>query len=390
MINKTSSIPFLQYGEVFTQDSNELFGIDKSHILDITSKSINFFYQSTDDVYFRAAQGIILLIVTKDIDSGIYEEFAMHRIVKLKKGIYYNFVAVSDDCKLEFTGKAGTYTSSHLPKVHYKYKRLEPGFRINEILSYYYSVRSGDYFFPGETLGYWELTFVDNGTLHTKINEKDYEINNYDIVLYGPGQFHDQMTTTNNTCSYLTVIFDMDIRHPELLIDKVFHADRDITKVINLFVKASRDDNPFSKDLMLCYLMEIIARLLQQDTKKEDKKNDTSSPMQKQFENELLDEIMLYIAENIYLPLSVEDLCYQFSISRSSLQSLFRTYLNVAPKQYISHLKLKKSKELIKENKYTISQISSMLGFTSIHYFSRKFKAYYGINPTDYAKTIYN
>ncbi|MEG0743950.1 MAG: AraC family transcriptional regulator, partial [Erysipelotrichaceae bacterium] len=45
---------------------------------------------------------------------------------------------------------------------------------------------------------------------------------------------------------------------------------------------------------------------------------------------------------------------------------------------------------LIKESLYTISEISSKLGFTSIHYFSRKFKQQFGITPSDYAKTIYN
>ena len=87
---------------------------------------------------------------------------------------------------------------------------------------------------------------------------------------------------------------------------------------------------------------------------------------------------------------TIEEICHKFSISRSSLQTLFKNNLNMAPKQYISDLKLNKSKLLIKESVYTISEISSKLGFTSIHYFSRKFKQQYGITPTDYAKTIYN
>ena len=49
-----------------------------------------------------------------------------------------------------------------------------------------------------------------------------------------------------------------------------------------------------------------------------------------------------------------------------------------------------KGKLLIKESTHTISEISAMLGFTSVHYFSRKFKQEYGITPSDYAKSIYN
>ena len=51
-------------------------------------------------------------------------------------------------------------------------------------------------------------------------------------------------------------------------------------------------------------------------------------------------------------------------------------------------LKLNQAKIMIHEHNQTISEISDILGFTSIHYFSRKFKLQYGISPTDYAKSI--
>ena len=57
-------------------------------------------------------------------------------------------------------------------------------------------------------------------------------------------------------------------------------------------------------------------------------------------------------------------------------------------KQYISNVKLNQAKIMIHEHNQTISEISDILGFTSIHYFSRKFKLQYGISPTDYAKSI--
>jgi len=52
-------------------------------------------------------------------------------------------------------------------------------------------------------------------------------------------------------------------------------------------------------------------------------------------------------------------------------------------------IKLKKSKELIRENKYTISEIAFMLGFSSIHYFSRTFKQHFNLTPSEYAKKLY-
>ncbi|MVO76226.1 AraC family transcriptional regulator, partial [Paeniclostridium sordellii] len=38
---------------------------------------------------------------------------------------------------------------------------------------------------------------------------------------------------------------------------------------------------------------------------------------------------------------------------------------------------------------YTFSEIADYLAFSSIHYFSKKFKSEFGISPTEYAKSIY-
>ena len=94
------------------------------------------------------------------------------------------------------------------------------------------------------------------------------------------------------------------------------------------------------------------------------------------------------LVQEILKQFTVEDLCMKFSISRSSLQNLFKSNIHITPKQYISNVKLNQAKIMIHEHNQTISEISDILGFTSIHYFSRKFKLQYGISPTDYAKSI--
>ena len=57
-------------------------------------------------------------------------------------------------------------------------------------------------------------------------------------------------------------------------------------------------------------------------------------------------------------------------------------------KNYLLNIKLQKSKELIRQSQYTISEIAYMLGFSSIHYFSRLFKKYFNTTPSAYAKKI--
>ena len=104
--------------------------------------------------------------------------------------------------------------------------------------------------------------------------------------------------------------------------------------------------------------------------------------------NDLLSEILAYMNKRIDEPITIEEICHEFYISRSSLQALFKTHLNSSPKNYLLNIKLQKSKELIRENQYTISEIAYMLGFSSIHYFSRLFKKYFNITPSAYVKKI--
>ena len=152
-------------------------------------------------------------------------------------------------------------------------------------------------------------------------------------------------------------------------------------------MKAVQTEDYLNQELAILYLKEVIILLHQFDHKEE--VDAGINPMQQHYEHTLLNEILVYINNNICSAFTVEDLCIKFSVSRSSLQNLFRTNLHISPKQYISNLKLNHAKLLIQEHNRTISEISDMLGFTSIHYFSRKFKKQYGLSPTDYSKSIH-
>jgi AraC-like DNA-binding protein len=45
---------------------------------------------------------------------------------------------------------------------------------------------------------------------------------------------------------------------------------------------------------------------------------------------------------------------------------------------------MKRASQLLKQNKLPISEIAYMVGFDSPNYFSKVFRKYYDISPTDY------
>src|SRR5699024_12548220 len=55
---------------------------------------------------------------------------------------------------------------------------------------------------------------------------------------------------------------------------------------------------------------------------------------------------------------------------------------------YLTELRLKKSKELLRELHFTIYEIAEKVGFSSSQYFSRVFKQVEGMTPTIYRNNV--
>lgn len=384
MLKRTTNYLFQTYGSVFYDMKSAIqYQSTISNSLYLSNKEFDSYYYSNSPVYISCEKGIVLLVVSKD---GVqYDEFVIHRVIRLQPGIYFNFVSISNESKVQIAYAPSGLNQKKM-KEPFVYQRMVSKINLKEILTCFYQVRKSNYTFPGEAHDYYELTYIDHGKLDMTIDGKEYHLNKYDLVIYYPGQFHTQSTDSESTCSYLTIMFDMETKMDVSLMNRVFKTRKDIYNVLSAFMKAIQSKDYLSEEMALAYLKEILILLYQFDTKTDEESN--VNPMQEHYENTLLNEILVFIHNNIFTAFTVEDLCQKFSISRSSLQSLFRTNIHITPKHYISNLKLNQAKLLIQEHKYTISEISDMLGFTSIHYFSRKFKLQYGLSPTDYAKSI--
>ena len=65
---------------------------------------------------------------------------------------------------------------------------------------------------------------------------------------------------------------------------------------------------------------------------------------------------------------------------------LFKNSVDQSPKKYINDKKLERSCQMLLENRYTISEISLRLGYSSIHYFSKSFNMKYHMSPSEFVK----
>jgi len=106
------------------------------------------------------------------------------------------------------------------------------------------------------------------------------------------------------------------------------------------------------------------------------------------FSEEQFDRIVCYMKRNVDKSLSLSELAEAFSFSVTKIQRLFYKHTGCAPMQYFTELKLQAAKEMICGTAMNHTQISAMLGFSSVSYFSKLFKKKTGVTPSEYAKTL--
>lgn len=387
MYDKTTSAQFRKYGSIYDEEKD----LNKNDLIRkqiVTSdKVISSLYNFLEPAYIEIVEGMASILIS-DSNSGDFKLFAVHRNLEIKPNMYFNIISMTDQTKFNLIIPSSYNLKLEFLNPPYVYNRILPTINIPEIMAYYYTIKSPNYKFKGERHNLYELTFVDRGTLDTSIDGVNYTLNSSDLIIYGKNQFHTQAVNNDLSCSYLTIMFDMKCDDESLICNKVFHCRKELYKIIRTFAKNISSEIPYSENLILSNFHEIIIRLFQYDYLDVDDAK-LSTEAQQHFQDEILEGILAYIKKMICSPITIEELCSKFAISRSSLQTLFKNNLNTSPKKYINDLKLSKSKELIKENKYTISEIAFMLGFNSIHYFSRAFTQHYEISPSEYAQTVF-
>jgi len=81
------------------------------------------------------------------------------------------------------------------------------------------------------------------------------------------------------------------------------------------------------------------------------------------------------VAENIYVS--------TFYISRMFKKELGKSFID-----YLNDVRIEKAKELLKDVKYKTYEVAELVGISDPHYFSKIFKKYSGMTPSEYKETI--
>lgn len=95
-------------------------------------------------------------------------------------------------------------------------------------------------------------------------------------------------------------------------------------------------------------------------------------------------ECIKMIADDLANVPTIEQMCHRIGCSTSYLTKHFKEETGLTINQYVRYRRMDEAKRLLRYTKYTLSEISALLGFSSQPYFATTFKRETGITPKQY------
>ncbi len=99
---------------------------------------------------------------------------------------------------------------------------------------------------------------------------------------------------------------------------------------------------------------------------------------------EKLQQIISYMHNNLKGSITLEDISEYVGVSQQYICRLFKEYLNTRPFEYLTNMRITKSKTLLLSKMMTISEIYHEVGFSDCSYFCAAFKKNTGYSPTQF------
>lgn len=101
--------------------------------------------------------------------------------------------------------------------------------------------------------------------------------------------------------------------------------------------------------------------------------------LNKNFMKKLVDQVEANITNEEF---NIDELSAEMAMSRSVFFKKVKSLTGQNPKEFIRDIKMNKAADLLRDHKYSVSEIAYLIGFPNAKYFSTAFKKYYGMTPS--------
>ncbi|MBR5738799.1 MAG: helix-turn-helix transcriptional regulator [Lachnospiraceae bacterium] len=258
-----------------------------------------------------------------------------------------------------------------------------------------------------ENYPFWQINFQIRGKGFYEVNGETYPLNDGDVLFRRAGRTSKIIREFGSTANIAIISFSSDSEALDALpASPVRLYGEERATLLDLIRTGTRicTNVPISDDLegfelkpgvpevvlefvglsLERFLVMVLCRLqghpfLTNESEKSNRHNSRST---------LANELRAALETRIFGAVRLEDLAKEFGISTSGLMKLYKREFGVPIMQDFIRMKLGFAKRQIGRGDQNFTEIAEQLGFSSAGYFSRIFRTYEGITPTEYSRLV--
>ena len=244
----------------------------------------------------------------------------------------------------------------------------------------------------GDVHNFPEIIFIEKGEHQMFVNGREYKLSPGDLFMYAPNSYH---AVNRSSAEALIISFRTNSVSISDCYNRVLHlTDGEALSFLDLWregnvmferVNDGKNVRFSPKKCVTEYETAIFKKkfetfLLTLIVRYGNKKKESGESS----------EIKEFLENNIYRSFSLEEIAKAHMMSVSRLKKIFKEQFSESPISYFHKLKIEEIKRALCDTDKSITEISELFGFESIHYFSRFFKKHIGVSPLTYRQAFNN
>lgn len=287
----------------------------------------------------------------------------------------------------------------------YQLLNLKKTLSVDKICTIHYFKYCKQFKFTGEKHNFWEIVYIDSGEVSVIADDKAFNLKQGEAIFHKPNEYHN-IFTADKFANSAIISFECTSRAMSFFKDKIIKFSDSEKELLNkIIIEGSKNfeeklnelylmkmtkktDAPFGGEQLIKNYIELLLISLIRNNTTIENKDRISESIRSKHSNEIVEKIITILKENIYSEINLTMIANELFFSKTYLKNLFSKQTGTSIIQYYIDLKIDEAKKLISQSKYSFTEISLMLNFNSVHYFSRLFKMHTGMSPSEYAKSI--
>lgn len=288
--------------------------------------------------------------------------------------------------------------------MQYQSTKLKKEFHISRVYTIHYFEYEKGYGFLGESHNFWELVYVDKGEILVTAEDKKFPLKQGEIVFHQPNEYHNLQANGVVAPNIIIVAFECNSPAMNFFRGKVMNLSDYEKHFLSVILKEAseayvsplddtflpklekRQASLFGCEQMIAVSLTQLLIALRRSGMSAPRKMSTS--LMKRLSHDVVAEVTDFLAEHIGSKVRFAEVADFAGMSGSSLKNIFRNQTGQGVMTYFAQMKMDRAKTLIREGNYNITQIAALLGYDSIHQFSRRFKDITGMSPREYGKSV--